>query len=728
MKRLRIPFGKARRRPVRRGMGLAVKLTAGLVLLSVSFALTLFFAQRSQNLSDEVARDRNGVTAAVLLVVSVVLSFVFIRGIVRSVRSLRDAVADLLDNEFGSAFVDAEDQTAAEMIRTSDGDELRQVGSLFELVREHAFQLIENERTVRKANIGVLVSLSRRCQTLIGEQLGILEKWERGEVVKTDLENLFKLDHLATRMRRINENLVLLSGEESSSRARRPAALLDVLQAAVAEIDQYARVYLGKPPPVKITAGLVKDLVRLLAELLENAATSSPPDVEVEVNCRILADGSLSVSILDFGIGMTDATAEQANARLARVGTLDLIGARNLGLFVVGRIAGRHGLAVALHAGSGVTGVRAMVTVPASYIRDETGQEPQPLPLRVPGATAGLTTGEADRADPAPPRDLMAAPEGRRPARQQPASPAPASRRNGRAGLQPRLRPGERKSPFFTPVPLTRKADVRSDDLDTPSPAEPRPGWFARGRQRGQGRSKEDWTSPADSEWKIVETVSQLKPERFDENGLPQRVSGEFLMPGSIGGDEFVDDLSDFDRPAPEAVRRRLRAFRAGLTLQRPSGDSPVAVPADTQLPQRQEGEALPSWMRIGGPASRSPNGKPVAREERGSTAGGGKTESADGNGRFERPRNGSLTPKESSEWTMLSDNGWQQARHVAQIKEEIAPETGLPQRVRGAHLMPGSARTTLPVDPGQSRDPEQVRMRIGNFRRGLATARVEQI
>jgi signal transduction histidine kinase len=709
-------------------MGLAVKLTAGLVLLCVSFALTLLFAQRAQNLSDEVTRDHNGVTAAVLLVVSVSLSFVFIRGIVRSVRSLRDAVVDLLDNEFGSGFFDAEDQTAAEMIRMSDGDELRQVGGLLELVRDHAFQLIENERTVRKANIGVLVSLSRRCQTLIGKQLGILEQWERGEVAQADLENLFKLDHLATRMRRINENLVLLSGEEASSRARKPATVLEVLQAAVAEIDQYARVYLGKPPAVKITAGLVKDLVRLLAELLENAATSSPPDVEVEVNCRILTDGSLSVSVLDFGIGMTDATAEQANARLTRVGTLDLIGARNLGLFVVGRIAGRHGLAVALHAGTGVTGVRAMVTVPASYIRDEDGQEPQPLPLRVPGATEGLTIGQPDLSEPAPPRNAVTGPQARRPVARQLASSASASRRNGRAGLQPRPRPGERKSPFFTPVPVMPRGDVHEDDPDAAPRTEPRPGWFARGLQRGQGRSKEDWSSPADSEWKIVETVSQLKPERFDENGLPQRVSGEFLMPGSIGGDEFVDDLSDFDRPAPEALRRRLRAFRAGLTLQRPSGDTQVAAPADTRLPQRQEGEALPSWMRIEEPAWRSSNGKPVARELRGSTARGGKTENGNGNGRFERPRNGSLTPKESSEWTMLSDNGWQQARHVAQIKEEIVPETGLPQRVRGAHLVPGSARTTLPVDPGAPRDPEQVRMRIGNFRRGLATARVEQI
>jgi signal transduction histidine kinase len=681
----------------------------------------------------------NGVLALLLGLATVLLGAFVVRGAARSVRVVRDQAVRMLEQDLVSSVTDVDSRAAA--IQESGGDELKQVSLLLETMRDQAFHLVDNERVVRNGNIGVLVNLSRRCQTLIGTQLGILEDWEQGVSDPTDLGNLFKLDHLATRMRRVNENLILLSGQEATSRARRPAALEDILQAALGEIDKYSQVRLTRTPAVKINAGLIKDLIRLLAELLENATAFSPPEAEVVVDCRILDDGSLSISILDAGIGMSDDVAEQANSRLTRVGPLDLVGAQTLGLFVVGRLAGRHGLAVVLHAGSEVTGVRAMITVPAANILEAEAAKTRLLPTRVPGATPGLeaevsavAAGEAQAQEPGLPARAVRS--------------TPPSRRNGR-----------RPSPFFSRS-SSPAVEPAGKPLKRPAPPAPtsvgkKPGWFSGTASRARGPASEDWSSAADSEWKIVETVSQREPEKLDESGLPQRVQGEHLLPGSIGSSDFLAASTAADRPDPLEMRRRLEAFRAGLDRQR--GDrtpaAPVAAAPRTPVlrtPAPKPAAAKPAarpFMATPKPAARplmapppmevrTPGGSPLPPKpepprvmplQKRRTNGDSLPLPPKPETTASRTRSGTSPSKESSEWTMLSDNGWKQARHVAGITSEISSETGLPQRVQGEHLLPGSARANLAPSSQRVRDPEEIRHRIGSFRRGLETARSEQ-
>lgn len=545
------------------------------------------------------------------------------RWVTEQMRLVRDQAVRLLDDELVAELTEAGGVGPGAVIAANGDNEFDQMSSLLVEIRDQVFDLIANERTVRSGNIGVLVNLSRRCQTLIGRQLAILEKWEQGEISEADLRSLFTLDHLATRMRRVNENMVLLSGQELHSRSRKPAELTDVLQAAAAEIEQYERVRLGPQLPIKITAGLIRDLVRMLAELLENATSFSPPNSEVAVDCRILADGNLSISILDSGIGMSDDAVEQANDRLTKVGPLDLVGARCLGLFVVGRIAGRHGLAVALSGGSGIVGVRAMVTIPAAYVLGEDGVESQPLPLRIPGTTPGLS-------DPAPlPAVRPRIPTGRR------------------AVELPEVAPGVEDRPLPTRVPGNtngadafdapwkqagkgksasgRRPDTSRSGVGVAAARAPRSGWFTARRSHAGDSSNTAWKSSADSEWRIVETVNSLRPERFAENGLPQRVSGEFLMPGGIGTPDFTHEV-ERDRPDPDSIRRRLDAFRSGLAKQRGDGGRATAGVGTASGPRgngSSTGSATASWFS----GSRS------------------------------------RVPREGAEWMMLNEEEWKKAQ-----------------------------------------------------------------
>lgn len=280
------------------------------------------------------------------------------------------------------------------------------------------------------------VSLSLRTLGLVERQLAVIEELESKEQDPERLSTLFKLDHLATVMRRHNENLLVLAGQEHGHGQALPVPLVDVMRAAVSEIERYERVDLAAMPSYTQVAGhAADDISHVLAELLENATTFSPPDAKVKVSGRLLDSGEVVLSVVDEGIGVTADRLETLNARLATPDAYDeepeAEHGLGLGLYVAGRLAARHGVTAELRAGR-YGGTEALVVVPAALLPLAPPTSPvhtlatpglpefrlpgvvaeaneNTLPPRIPpvvqgvedGASAAAGGGPADDADPA---------------------------------------------------------------------------------------------------------------------------------------------------------------------------------------------------------------------------------------------------------------------------------------------------------------------------------------
>jgi signal transduction histidine kinase len=272
-------------------------------------------------------------------------------------------------------------------------EELGQLARAFDAVHAQAVRSAVGQATLRANLRNVFINLSRRSQSLVERQLRLMERLERNEEDPQQLANLFRLDHLATRMRRNNENLMVLSGDDPSRRTGHPLPLADVLRAAVSEIEQYQRVVVRSTPQVDVLGYASGDLVRLVAELLDNATSFSPPKTQVRIGGQVFSDGSVRIEIRDEGIGMAGAEQAEANERLTDVDTDEVPVSRQMGLFVVGRLAKRHGVTVSLqrvHEG----GLLAVVDVPADLVRPGSGPvrpavEAAPVRDAIPAPTNG---------------------------------------------------------------------------------------------------------------------------------------------------------------------------------------------------------------------------------------------------------------------------------------------------------------------------------------------------
>ncbi|MCP2252451.1 Signal transduction histidine kinase [Prauserella aidingensis] len=368
--------------------------------------------QFSDRLGTEVTTDADdaagGAHAAVLwlavlfvlaLALAAVVVFVITRQLLRSLNVLRTAALDVADRALPEAVRSIQDgQSQNPVVRpvpVSTDDEIGQVARAFDAVHNQALRLAVEQAGMRAGFAAVFVNLSRRSQSLVQRQLQLIERLERDEEDADQLATLFQLDHLATRMRRNNENLMVLSGDEPGRRSGRPVSATDVLRAAVSEIEQYQRVVVNTPPSARVVGYAAGDLVRLVAELLDNATAFSAPETRVTLSSRLLDDGSLQVDISDRGIGMNDAELEEANGRLRDVGPVDIATSRRMGLFVVGRLAERHGFGVALQSGPASTGVTAVVTVPSEVVIVEQHAPTEVLaqagPATLPGSAARPT-------------------------------------------------------------------------------------------------------------------------------------------------------------------------------------------------------------------------------------------------------------------------------------------------------------------------------------------------
>ncbi|MEU6876960.1 nitrate- and nitrite sensing domain-containing protein [Streptomyces sp. NPDC046712] len=314
-----------------------------------------------------------GVLGFVALLVSVVVSVRVGRELVRDLRRLRKEAQEVSGVRLPSVMrrlaageqVDVE--TEVPQLRYEE-DEVGQVGQALNTLQRAAVEAAVKQADMRRGVSEVFVNLARRNQVLLHRQLTLLDTMERRTEDTEELADLFRLDHMTTRMRRHAEGLVILSGAAPSRQWRKPVQLMDVVRAAVAEVEDYERIEVRRLPRLGVGGPAVADLTHLIAELLENATVFSPPHTAVQVLGERVANG-FTLEIHDRGLGMNPDALLDANLRLAETPEFELSDTDRLGLFVVSRLAQRQNVRVSLQP-SPYGGTTAVVFIPAALLTD----------------------------------------------------------------------------------------------------------------------------------------------------------------------------------------------------------------------------------------------------------------------------------------------------------------------------------------------------------------------
>jgi signal transduction histidine kinase len=248
-------------------------------------------------------------------------------------------------------------------------DEIGRVGQAFDLVRQTAIRAAVEEARLRQGINDVFRSLARRSQSLLHRQLTLLDQMERRATDPEALDDLFRLDHLTTRMRRHAEGLVILAGAPPGRGWSSPVRMVDVMRGAIAEVEDYARVSVATRSQAALAGPAVADVIHLLAELIENATTLSPPYTSVRVSGDTVANG-FAIEVEDRGLGMSPARLAELNERLANPPEFNPSDSEQLGLFVVSQLTKRHGIRVTLKA-SPYGGTAAIVLIPRHLVVTE---------------------------------------------------------------------------------------------------------------------------------------------------------------------------------------------------------------------------------------------------------------------------------------------------------------------------------------------------------------------
>jgi len=323
------------------------------------------------------------------LLLTIVVTTLVARGIIRRLRGLERSALTVAQHQLPDVIgrlrrgedVDVEHEAAPLQARPgktgsgqTSGDEIDRVGQSFDLVRQTAILAAVQEAGLRRGLNDVFRSLARRSQSLLHRQLTLLDQMERRATDPEALDDLFRLDHLTTRMRRHAEGLVILAGAPPGRSWSNPVRMIDVMRGAIAEVEDYARVAVATRSQAGLFGSAVADVIHLLAELIENATTLSPPYTSVRVAGDIVASG-FAIEVEDRGLGISPGRMAELNARLAEPPEFNPAHSEQLGLFVVSQLAKRHGIRVTLKA-SPYGGTAAIVLIPGQLVVTEEAFRP----------------------------------------------------------------------------------------------------------------------------------------------------------------------------------------------------------------------------------------------------------------------------------------------------------------------------------------------------------------
>jgi signal transduction histidine kinase len=351
-------------------------VVSGMRSVEQQFASSVIARANSLHSSAITSAIVYSLAVVLLLAIALTATIVVGRSMVRPLRRLRNGaleVAEVRLPDMVRQMNESDGESVplnVEPIDVDSLDEIGQVARAFDQVHKEAVRLASNEAALRGNVNAMFVNLSRRSQSLVERQIRVITRLEQSEQDSERLASLFQVDHLATRMRRNSENLLVLAGHELSRRWGRPVALVDVLRAAVSEIEQYERVTLNVQSGILVRREAVRDVVHLTAELVENATSYSAADTPVTIAAYLLSSGGALIEIADQGVGMNAEQMANANWRLDNPPMVDVAVSRRMGLFVVARLAARHGIRVRLRPAQS-RGLSALVWLPNEAITPE---------------------------------------------------------------------------------------------------------------------------------------------------------------------------------------------------------------------------------------------------------------------------------------------------------------------------------------------------------------------
>ena len=350
---------------------------------AVSAGLSRAGTQASQEITVQAHSSAHGIFLRLILagglgllavLLSILVSIGVGRGLVRELAALRESALDLANKRLPDVMTrlrDGEDVDISAEIPavTTRTDEISQVRRAFVTMQLAAVEAAAGEARLRRGIGDIFRNLARRSQSLLHRQLALLDAMERRAGEPEELEDLFRIDHLTTRMRRHAESLIILSGDAPARGWRNPVPLVDVLRAAVAEVEDYTRIKVTATTRAGLAGPAVGDVIHMIAELAENAAVFSPPNTPVLIGGDIVGRG-FAVEIEDRGLGLSEDQLAEINDRLENPPPFDLSGSDQLGLFVASQLARRHNVRISLRP-SPYGGTTAIVLIPLSLVVPE---------------------------------------------------------------------------------------------------------------------------------------------------------------------------------------------------------------------------------------------------------------------------------------------------------------------------------------------------------------------
>jgi signal transduction histidine kinase len=687
------------------------------------------------------------VLVVLVLIIAVALAVILARSLNLSLRRLREgalavanrdlpeAVARLRDvRNLGDGGADDIVRQMPDPIRLTNRDEVGQVAQAFNVVHREAVRVAAEQAALRTSVSAMFLNLARRSQSLVDRMIGELDQIERGEEDPKRLAQLFELDHLATRMRRNDENLLVLAGADSSAPRREDALLVDALRAAQSEVELYNRIEFGTvDTDVAITALAVNDVVRLVAELLDNATRFSPPNTVVVADGRRIRD-YVVIQVEDRGLGMSEDQMDQLNRRLAEPPGVDVAAFRLMGLAVVGRLASRYHIRVELRANM-EGGTIAQVTLPSEIvvlpnrpIDPPRGGRPAQLDGGpsggwgvLPAGRAGVATATLPAITPEPWRAQLPGPAHpslpQMPSQRPPAEPAVAPTAD-RPPLPTRVAQPVAAAP--APAPAAAASAIGSPTVAYPTlqPASPDL-QVAVGFVTPDGKKippPPRPVSPNPSGWGAA--LASIPPpppppaaaptqERAEAPIFLQMQANWFKGHDGVNPEDWSMPTAGYapppNPPAPQP-RAEAPAPASAPAPARPAAPSPAPVPAAAPVTAPAAPDR-PSWgATVNGNGHNGSRPAPAGSDNGGSPS-------------VPRPRT-----SDEDLWRTAADEGWQRAMAAAEPPDAGTTRSGLPKRVPQAQLVPGGVQTG-PRNENR-RSPDEVRGLLSAYHRGVQRGR----
>lgn len=689
----------------------AVKLidgTTGEVTSAVENEAT---AQRNAAIRDAIA-----VLAVFLLALLIV--WLVARSLTRPLRRLRDGALKVahedLPKQIERVYAGEEREPTPLPIYTTE--EVGQVAHAVDELHAQALLLAGDEARLRLMVNDMFETMSRRNKTLVDQQLSLIDRLERNEDDADRLDSLFRLDHLATRMRRNGANLLVLAGAAVSHEQSDSVSVASVVSAAASEVEDYRRVETAMVPDCALSGASAGDTVHLLAELIDNALRYSPPTSQVKVSALYTSDAGLLINVEDTGLGMTEADLRIANMRLSAGGEVSPESARHMGLFVVGRLARRHDVIVRLHGGAQGTGTTAEVYVPPELLVTDPAEVLD---------TGGMPAAAPPQVAFAPPAEAVAVPAQVQPVGLFDSSLSDANLRNGSAPdsdgedasvtLLPRRTPG---SSGITVSPDDVTADETGDgSLPTP--------WWSRSEGVEEDSSDGTIDTPSNTSG-FFSAARTHAVEVPDVDETPAEIADEVQEADAEAAEAAAEDV---DEASSEEASAQEVSTEEAAAQEETSADDAAAEATEVvheEIPQDDVPELIDESIE-------EEPAEPSTLEQ--FDTGEIDLSDMDALAAELAPRKSSgidliyqnmlseglVDPHElavAQNWKSVWDNGWEAAAAADNVPIEERTDHGLPVRAPGARLIPGGANGAA----NGVHDEENEVASVGLFRSGNET------